>query len=410
MKNRFLLLFLTLSALFLVISALSLSSYAADKLTVVYLKDGGTGDGSSADKAIGDINSAYDALDLSKDCKVVICGAFTQEWPFNYGIDYSGSVTFTSVYGGVDYRTAGAAYKFQPVRFICYGATAFENIDFVALSTNILFIGQCNPLSVLEGVTVKGDDTKITGGSIAKAFCLLGGYQNNQSDPPLDSNEDTHITVMSGSKIYIVPFSREILGTYTGTAHIKIGGNADISVLHGSSAYPDGIVCGDVKVEISGNAIIRNFYGCTQNTTVNSYEFTWLSGSFTERFEWVCFATPGKSITIKQPTVLKYSADAAKSAEFSKVAALFDKAELITDTAQTAAATTAAPATTAAGTTAAATTTVTATTAPATTTAEETTTPATGSGDCILIILSALSLSVVIMLLLKKRTNKDRLF
>lgn len=378
-----------MTALILVFTALFLSSYAVDKPTVVYLKDGGTGDGSSPDKAVGDITVAYDALDLSKDCKIVICGVYTQEWLFNYGTNYTGSVTFTSVYGGVDYRTSGAAYKFQNVRFVCYGATAFENMNFEALSTNLFLIGQCNPISVLDGVTMKGDDTKFTGGSIAKAFCLLGGYQNNQSDPPLDSSKDTNITVMSGSKLYIVPFSREILGTYTGTAHIKIGGNADVSVLHGSSAYPDGIICGDVKVEISGNAHIRNFYGCTQNTTVNSYEFTWLSGTI-DVFQWVCYATPGKTITIKQPTVLKYSAAVQSNAEFSTVAALFDSAVLTNATPSDTTATTTAASTTAA------------------TTAATTTNPGTGNNNFIFIVFSAVSLCAVVIFLFVKKQPDDR--
>ena len=311
-------------ALALAIVPLSLMNvFAAGSADVVFLRDGSAGDGSSPDQALGTLNAAYDALDLTKDCTIVVCGAFTQELTFDYGLDYTGSVTFTSLYDGVDYRSAGAVYQFEACRFVCYGDTRFENMDFKALSTNLLVVGQHHPVTIGEGVTMSGDDSKFTGGSIAKAFAILGGYQNGLNFPPLESDADTNITVLSGSKLYIVPFSRQILGTYTGTAHIKIGGNADVSVLHGSAAYPDGVIVGDVKVELSGNANVRNFYGCTQDTIENSFELTWESGTIGV-FEWVCSYTPGKSFTVTGQTVLNASDEVKKQEKYNEIAANFD--------------------------------------------------------------------------------------
>ena len=85
---------------------------------------------------------AYNALDLSKDCTVVIIGRYTQFDHFVYGIDYTGSVTLTSVYGGVDYRESGASFEFVPGRFVLFGKTTFENIDCKALGTNLLIVAQ----------------------------------------------------------------------------------------------------------------------------------------------------------------------------------------------------------------------------------------------------------------------------
>ncbi len=306
--------------------------YAADGATVVYLKDGGTGDGSSPDQALGTLNKAYDILDLSKDCTIVICGTFTQELNFSYGLNYAGSVTFTSVYNGVDYRTNGAVYQFAACRFVCFGDTRFENLDFQALGSYFLVVGQHHPVTIGEGVVITGDESKLTGGSIAKAFTILGGYQNGQDDPPFESDADTNITVLSGSKLYIVPFSRQILGTYTGTAHIKIGGNADISVLHGSSAYPDGIAVGDVKIEISGDAKIQNFYGCTQDTVENSFELIWKSGTI-DVFEWVCSYTPGKLFMVTEKTELKASDEVKKQENYNAISANFDVVSDLSETA-----------------------------------------------------------------------------
>ena len=316
MKKIFALLLTALLAMALLVSV----GAAGDK-TVVYLKDGGAGDGSSADAAVGTLMDAYNALDLSKDCTVVVCGVFTQVERFDHGVDYDGSVTLTSVYGGVDYRTAGAAYTFSASRYTCYGATTFENIDFVCTGTNLLVVGQCNPLKVGEGVTMTGDG--MPGASVAKSFCLLGGYQADQGVPPAESNEDTSITVLSGSKIYVIPYSRSILAKYTGTANIYIGGDADVAVLHGSAAYPDGITVGDVNVTIAGNAHIKNFYGCTQDTMANSYTFNWESGTI-DAFYWVCPNTASKMITINNPTVLKASDNVKAYPEFATIAANFD--------------------------------------------------------------------------------------
>ena len=289
--------------------------------TVVYVKDGGTGNGVSADKALDNLADAFDALDLSKDCTVVICGAFTQKEVFDYGKEYGGTVTLTSVFGGKDYRKDGAVYQFADTRFICNGITKFENMDFVATGKYLLVVGQFYPVTVGTGVTITGD--QLTGGSIARSFSIVGGYQKGAGKAATTSDRDTNITVLSGSKIYVVPFTREILGDYTGTANVKIGGNADISVLHGSSAYPDNISVGNVKVEIADDAHVGVFYGCTQVTTAGGYEFLWNGGSI-DRFEWNCSATPAAKLTFRGAKVLRASDAAKAQANFADIAANFD--------------------------------------------------------------------------------------
>ncbi len=294
---------------------------AAGEGNVVYLKDGGTGDGSSPDQAVGTLISAYSALDLENDATIVICGPFTQSQTFDYAIPFTGSVTFTSVYDGVDWREEGAVYDFEACRFICYGDTRFEYMNFNALGAYLLVVGQHNPVTVGEGVTIEGD--QLTGGSIAKAFTILGGYQKGVGDPPFESDADTHITVLSGSKIYIVAFSRQLLGTYTGTAHIKVGGYADVSVLHGSAAYPDGIILGRTEIEITDNAHIRNIYGCTQDTDMEGFELIWKSGKI-DKFEWTCSYTPGKYFKTVEDTVMRASEEVQENADFDDIAANFD--------------------------------------------------------------------------------------
>jgi len=144
------------------------------------------------------------------------------------------------VYDGVDYRQSGAVYEFVPCRFVLFGNTTFENMNFNALGTNLLVVAQHHKVTVGEGVTITGDRAKLTGDTVARSFCILGGYQSGQSEPPVHDDRDTDITVLSGSKIYILPSRGSLKGPYTGTAHIKIGGTADVSTLHLTAAYPDG--------------------------------------------------------------------------------------------------------------------------------------------------------------------------
>ena len=377
--KKYLALFCTaLLALALIVSV----SAAGDK-TVVYLKDGGTGDGSTPDAAVGNLFGAYDQLDLSKDCTIVVCGVFTQSEAFSYMLEYTGSVTFTSVYGGTDYRTTGAAYYFDPCRFVCWGATTFEQMDFVANSTNILVIGQHNPVKIGEGVTMSGE--KMTGGSVAKAFCILGGYQDGQDEPPFESDKPTNVTVLSGSKLYIIPYSRKILGNYTGTANVHIGGNAEVVVLNCTAAYPDYIELGDLKVTLTDNAFIKNVYGCTQDATINSVEFTWNSGTI-GLFEWVCSYTPGKLFTCNTPTKLIASKEVQATDMFATIAANFDVVQTIGEAPVAPAVTTAAPAVT--------------TTAPATTAPAEAGAPV---GLIVGIIAAVVVVAVVVVVVLKKK-------
>ena len=301
--------------------------------SVIYVKDGGTGDGSSATKALSSLSEAFDALDLTKDVTVVVCGPYTQEGTFNYGKDFTGSVTLTSVYGGTDYRKEGAAYQFSAVRFVCNGATKFENITFKGSGNYFLVIGSYNPVTLGEGVVM--DCPNFTGASVAKSFTVIGGYQDNVNDPPISDTRDTNVTVLSGTNLYIIPFTREILGDYTGTANVKIGGTAQVGVLHGSSAYPDGINVGNVKIEICDNAKITNFYGCTQPTTVNSYEIIWKGGDITGKFEWNCSATPKADLTVKNGTLLRASDEVKAKSNFASISANFDKVAGIDEVVET---------------------------------------------------------------------------
>ncbi len=316
---------LSVFALFLLLSAaiFAVSAFAANA-TVAYLADGGTGDGSSASVPCGSLAQAYEALDLTKDCTVVICGPFTQGAAFNWSAVYPGSVTFTSVYGGTDYRSAGAIYTANDkMYFVLRGETKFENINIHVVGGYYLYACH-NPLTMGEGIIVTGD--KLNGETVAKSFSIYGGYRKGSNNPPVVDESDVNITLLSGNNYYVIPFNRNIVGTYTGTANIYVGGTAEVGTMQGATGT-DGSSVGDTKVTLTDNAVIRNFYGSTGNVTLNSFELNWLGGSITEIFEWNCRFTPTKSITITRGTKLIASEKAQRRSNFNTIAALFDTVE-----------------------------------------------------------------------------------
>lgn len=317
---------LPLFLLILALGALSVAASAAGN-TVVFLADGGSGDGSTAESPVGTLAAAYDALDLTKDCTVVLCGKFTQTANFTYGTAYTGSVTMTSVYGGTDYRESGAVYEFKNNRFYLRGETTFENMHFnTTAGTFLLVVAQHNKVTVGEGVTITG--AKLTGGTVATSFSILGGYQDGASTTA--NTLDTDITVLSGSKIYIVAFARGNKGapSYTGTANIKIGGNAGVSGLHLSGVDRNDIAYGTTKVEITGGATVGTIYGATQRVTLNSLALTWRSGTIDKFVP----ALSGASIAYTNGALLKVSDAARAASNFDTVAALFDAVECIDHT------------------------------------------------------------------------------
>lgn len=302
-------------------------SGAIGTLDVVYLKADGIGDGSSPKLACSTLEDAFAALDLTKDCTVVICGDFTQSKAFNYGEAYTGSVTFTNVYGGVDYRDSDAIMHVGEVRFVCCGDTRFENINIHAVGNWWYLIASHNPLTMGEGIEVTGDN--LIGTTFSKSIAILGGYQDGVGNPPRSDDKDVNITILSGNMYYVIPYNRGMVGTYSGDAHIYIGGEAEISTLHGSAAT-DGSSVGNVYVTLADDASIMTFYGSTQTMTENSFTLYWLSGSI-GTWDWDCPATAKKHITYTEGTAL-YSLSAAQAeSNFAEIAAKFDRAQPYTE-------------------------------------------------------------------------------
>ncbi len=326
MKKQFFKILTCLTVTVLMLFAFASVANAAEYYSEVYLSGGAYGSGARADDPVGTWQDAFEALDLSEGGTIVVCGPTDLTKMYNYGEAYKGAVTITSVFDGVDYRqTAGACINIGASgHFVCNGPTTFENINLNATGKRWLVVANHNPLTMGEGITITGEG--LTGSKVKTSIAIIGGYQNSVNNPPLFDDKDINITVLSGSKYYIVAFNREFEGTFTGTANIHIGGNAEIGTLHCTSDG-DGSVLGDVNITVTDNAHVNTFYGGTANVTVGAISLTWLSGTFGDIVEWDCRYTPAKKLTFEGETTLVVSEKIERRSNFSSIASIFDNVE-----------------------------------------------------------------------------------
>ena len=319
------------------VPVVALPASAAGDKTVVYLKDGGTGDGSTAENAVGKLTDAFNALDLTKDCTVVICGTFTQVGHFDYKTDYAGSVTITSKYNGTDYAASGAQFVVPAARYFCYGDTTFEDITIKMTGSYYLVVGQDHHVVVGENVTII-PASGTTGAAFGSAFDILSGYQGDQKvtadAPNAVTAGNAKVEVYSGEKILIGAGNRQVAGTVrTGTVDITIGGTAKVDTLYICSVNFADLKDGDITVTVKDNATVAKLGSALNaNNVVNSFTLNWLGGSIgnaklTNGFN---IANPPSGVTADDVmttytngTKLNSNATTQAAANYAEISALF---------------------------------------------------------------------------------------
>ena len=335
MNKKILALLITSLSLLLVLLVFPLAGNAEGR-TVVYLTDGGAGtkDGSSAENAAGSLSEALSLLDLTQDCTVVVCGPvfLWDEW--DYGVDYTGSVTFTSVYDKVDWRSVNdAGLNFMFINFVLRGATNFEYIKFNCVSGTGGVHINCgfNPLTIGYGVEVSGD--QLTGLSDSKSIFIVGGYQQGRGDyaEGVSSTEkNVDIKCYSGTNILINVWSRGTMNVeYTGEANVVIGGDANIGSIFVAGLKTQNSMYGKTNITVEGNATVQNIYSSASVTaTVQALNVNWYGGSLLSCLdnlredENVVTYTEGKNL---------FASAAAKATEnYSAVAAFFTSEKEVT--------------------------------------------------------------------------------
>lgn len=224
---------------------------------VVYVSDGGTGDGTTAATPFGSLADAYSALG-NVGGRIVVVGTYTLGDHF-VEPTHEGVITLTQEHSGTSYRTAAnSGIVSDKNRFVLNGPTTFENITLRGNGTTgnnfILIVAQFNPIVFETGVECLdfGDYSVV-----AKGVSILGGTQNGADKfDTLTDDLDSHITIKSG-KVILVGFSRQVNKQYTGMAHINISGGTVHNIYLGAAINGKG---GDVDVNISGGTFVGNWF------------------------------------------------------------------------------------------------------------------------------------------------------
>ena len=135
-------------------------SYPVSETGVVYVKDGGTGDGHSPESAIDSFAKAVGLL-RNDGGTIVVCGPFSTEYTMHLPINKK-KITVTSVYDGVDYRQrAGAKFTFNHSMSM-FGDFDYDDIDFHCAAASKLFICNYNDVNIGDGVTCTLDSQDAT--------------------------------------------------------------------------------------------------------------------------------------------------------------------------------------------------------------------------------------------------------
>ncbi|MBQ7661102.1 MAG: hypothetical protein IJS44_03520, partial [Clostridia bacterium] len=239
----------------LLLSALlfALPTAAADP--VVYLANGGDGDGSSAAAPLGSLNDAYAALGDGGGT-IVVCGAYTlgNTSPMQLPA-HTGKVTFTSLYDDVDYRTSGAELTFNGTSFAAFnGPTDFDDLNMHVTGSAAGICANFNDMTIGHGVEILG----------AKAttyyMYLIGGPNNNSAVAPLAAGKTFRLSVYSGKFHTMSGFSRNNTNaSHLGTAVVTIGGDADVSAFCGGP-LSSGAKGGTAVINLEDAAAIKTFY------------------------------------------------------------------------------------------------------------------------------------------------------
>ncbi len=264
---------------FLLLAALcaALMCFSAFAAGVVYVADGGSGNGLSASAPVGTLTDAYNALG-DDGGTVVVCGVCTVSAKF-VEPEHSGNVIVTSKYGKTDYAESnGAAIDFY-ASYILTGDTTFENITLRSFGSYKGIMGRAHAVTIGEGVvSEKGEDcTYLT---------LIGGsessYKNKTGNVVINSGTWQRVrggTVKSGSTDYDVNITINggtfqetvILASATASGNCSHTGNVT-AVINGGT-FNAGVVLSSASLEA----------GCTHSgdvdVTINGGTFNGVYGT-----------------------------------------------------------------------------------------------------------------------------------
>jgi len=244
---------------------------AADDV-VLYVKDGGTGDGSAANKALPTLQAAYDKVAASgKDTTVVILGEVPFDITPTYGFypaDHKGKLTITGKYGS----NAGGKLVISAddqQNWVLGGDTEFNNIELAmnpsSPKPNIVFRCHFHAFTFGENV-ISPAGTYIVGGVVdakpanhpdvlATGAAIVDKYNYNEETNTFTG--DVNITLKSGTvnEIGILVRGGATKGAkHAGTANLTISGTAAVNKIAAIRNTGD-FITGNVNIYLDGGSV-----------------------------------------------------------------------------------------------------------------------------------------------------------
>ena len=188
------------------------NSVSPEAPTVYYIRDGGSGDGSSVEKAGASLQDAYAAVG-STGGTIVVTGRYTQTEAFK-DIRNEKPITITSLYDGVNYaETRGAKFTIK-ANFYCGGDTLFENITIRASGEYLSIFADNHSLTLGDGITcervldfqypsVMGGSRSAMFGAASNLVINSGTWQRGRGGTAADGslNYAVHLTINGGTFI-----------------------------------------------------------------------------------------------------------------------------------------------------------------------------------------------------------------
>ena len=212
---------------------------------VIYVSANGKGDGKSAENALSSLADA--CAKLPAGGTVVICGKLTVNTEIIPAFD--NVITFTSVYGGVDYRQKGAKLSFVGSGALAIslgGDSIFKDIDMEIAAKGSRTI-TCNGNKVIMDTGIK---CTRTASSYQWIGITVGSFDNTLCQ--CDDTRAGELTVNSGSWQLVRGGNRGTRVTSVGDIRITVNGGEICGGIVGASA---GYVDGNVYLEINGGTI-----------------------------------------------------------------------------------------------------------------------------------------------------------
>lgn len=266
---------------FLALAFLSAFSVVADT-KVVFLNDNGNNDndGATPETAIKSLTKAYELIPTDTDGVIVVNGKFTQAANFVPTAPRTGTITYTQVYDGTDYRASDhdetAWTLTKGMRLGITSDTRFENITFNLTGSNgyLLLIANYHEVTIGRGCEMHGN---FAWNALAQSFTVLGGCQDN--DNLAAEGMNPRINVESGD-VYLVLYNRGTAKNFkknadvaSSTATVNIGGGRVHNLYAGSVS--SGLKGGSSEINISGGEFVgRAYLGTTGANSVDGNKVT----------------------------------------------------------------------------------------------------------------------------------------